>query len=389
MSVLPLKRVTDLKDDKEDDLRSKLSENFHKIAAVSTAHGVPFIFEKSRNICNRLFWTTCLFVSSAACFFLIAKSIENYSNFNTYNTIKVIYDNQIEFPTITICNINSFATNESFSFVNEMREKNNLTDFLGSNAFGAFDEFKDELSRTYLNFINTKYLGQLNSQASLNDEQKKKLGNDFNQTIVTCLFQSEMCTEQDFTWFFSTSYGNCFSFNSGLKRNGEKDEIKKITKPGREDGLVMLVHVGISDDVNSLASSLGAVIFIHNSTITPKYNEGVRVATGADTSIAVVKTIQNYLPTPYNECLENLDRLDAHDSYLFKEIFKSNETYRQRDCRFACFQQQTIETCGCHDINFVQLNSKKACTTPSELKCLNKVYTDYYSASNEECSQLW
>lgn len=364
---------------REETTCKKLKEHFYRITNTSTAHGIPFIFQKERSLPSRLFWTVCLIVSTGACAFLVLKAINSYLEYDAYDKMRVVYESQIEFPTVSICNINQFATNDSSLYIQKIRENNYVTDFVGSTSFG---QYSSQLSRAVANYVNVRFLGILNS-ASTNETTRKSFGATKNQTILSCSYQLTECTEANFTWFYDSHYGNCYKFNAG-------HNTITYSKPGREDSLLLLLYVGIDDTLNSVATSLGAHVFIHNSSNILNFNEGINVAAGTDTNVILAKTVQTYLPYPYNDCREDLNTIGSYDSILVKEILLSNHSYRQRDCRLLCFQLELIQTCKCYDISFLQLFNAPPCTSSVQLGCVIGTYARYYEIiSNGRCSNLW
>ena len=55
---------------------------------------------------------------------------------------------------------------------------------------------------------------------NLTDSQRKWLGWDLKQVVIKCKFNGVDCDiNNDFEWYFSPQYGNCFEFNSIPKNN--------------------------------------------------------------------------------------------------------------------------------------------------------------------------
>ena len=55
----------------------------------------------------------------------------------------------------------------------------------------------------------------LTFNASFTEQQRKALGWDLVQVLNSCTFNGVKCDVQnDFEWYFSVDYGNCYRFNS-------------------------------------------------------------------------------------------------------------------------------------------------------------------------------
>ena len=115
--------------------------------------------------------------------------------------------------------------------------------------------------------------------------------------------------------------------------------------------------------------------------------QGYNVAPGTSTSLVVKRHFSQKLPQPYNNCFKDLSTVDAYDSAIYREMIRSNETYRQRDCFLLCYQKQAIERCGCGDNSLLPLFNAKFCGTFEELYCVNTVYQDF--KIDQDCLQLW
>jgi hypothetical protein len=61
-----------------------------------------------------------------------------------------------------------------------------------------------------------------------------------------CGFHWQTCRANDFSYFFDTFYGNCFTFNSGMKSNGPTAKYIKSKIPGPIYGLSLTLFLGDS-----------------------------------------------------------------------------------------------------------------------------------------------
>ena len=86
-------------------------------------------------------------------------------------------------------------------------------------------------------------------------------------------------------------------------------------------------------------------LIIHNQTIVPFPNEeGIDVAIGYQTNVAISRTFIKKLPSPYSDCLSELTSETAERNELIKTIFTDYpfKTYTQRYCMKVCYQEYII-----------------------------------------------
>ena len=173
----------------------------------STTHGIDHFFKRHHPFI-RLVWAVCFFASAAICFYMIAMSILAYLDYETVTKAQHINELTADFPTVSICNLNPYLTNSSWAFVEDILVKNGLLNPLAPTA--AFQYiFSDYL-------LIFRFLSGINSiNPNLADSLRKSFGYDLNETLLSCIYNMEICTVDDFEWYYDIVYGNCYKFNSG------------------------------------------------------------------------------------------------------------------------------------------------------------------------------
>ena len=63
------------------------------------------------------------------------------------------------------------------------------------------------------------------------DEIRKKIGHRLEDLLISCKFNGNACTFEDFSWKFDRYFGNCFIFNSGKNNLEQSIELKKSFIP--------------------------------------------------------------------------------------------------------------------------------------------------------------
>lgn len=188
---------------------------FFKIYLIE-GHGIPNLF-KTDLLILRISWILFILAAIAGCAFINTKALMNYLSYEVTTKISVVSETPLEFPvikiyyiifsiykfkTITMCGGSPFITKNGTDFsllkINEIhKELENGT---------MQQKWTFEFIWSILDF--TRYLiSNLGKDPNLTDEYRKSFGLKLNETIITCIFNIEGCTEDDFDWFFDAFYG--------------------------------------------------------------------------------------------------------------------------------------------------------------------------------------
>ena len=100
-----------------------------EVLANSTSHGIPNIV-KSERLIIKLAWVLFLLASTTLCSYLVAQSIFSFLNYDVNTKTRIIYERQVPFPTITICNKQRYTSEYAFNFLKDVIKENNLTDMM-------------------------------------------------------------------------------------------------------------------------------------------------------------------------------------------------------------------------------------------------------------------
>jgi len=294
-----------------------------------------------------LFIFVCIACGLAS--FLVIQSISEYLSYQVTTTSRTIYENPTLFPKISFCNINKYATKY------------------------AYDLAK-----------NTSY-----NELSLNKEEKKLLGHEFKNTVLNCWFNYKECTSRDFVWFFDSTYGNCFAFNSGLDSNKTDVDLKLSSFVGSYFGLQLTLYVNIyekllNSNLLNLRRGMGAMIRIENSSFFNTYgNDGIFVSSGFQTDILLSREVKSILPKPYSD-YEIEDGSKYFSSEFFALITNSKNIYTQQLCLLQCaIQKPLIQKCNCTSPNFVSLYNESVCNYNSY--CHNDFFLNDYKNLIVQC----
>ncbi|RNA28850.1 acid-sensing ion channel 5 [Brachionus plicatilis] len=337
-------------------------------------HGFGNIF-RTEFLTIRIIWTIALLASTGICLFIITLNVTNFLENEVITKIRVHQKNSLVFPSVTVCNLNPFATKNELDIVSYFLEKNALDNLTDSakirqlRGLNSSDLFSNLNMVRYLTAVSYKFLTINGTKINYTEI--------YDRMFITCLFGAEPCQRSDWSWFFDPYYGNCFTFN-GKKVN----EYHKSNQHGQFFGLIIELNVAIPNDARTLSISSGAHVYINHNPIVPLFGEGLDLSTGTYSNIALERTITKQMPDPYSECKNNLDSIDSFDSEYYRKVFKSNLTYRQTDCFNAYIQSQILINCFCNDLHYnLAIEGNNVCDTIEDQICISKLYQQFLNTN--------
>jgi hypothetical protein len=122
-------------------------------------------------------------------------------NFLAYDVVtKIRLEDEVpmQFPRISICNINPVHTEKAYQFTLDLFSRYNISKSLYNTQY-----------ETMRYFITTSM-----NNPSINDSEKKKFQNSMHEMLLECRFNRNECNANDFEWFFNGLYAGCYSFAS-------------------------------------------------------------------------------------------------------------------------------------------------------------------------------
>lgn len=237
-------------------------------AENTTFHAIPNSVRSKNNFLKLIWILAFLGALSFTAFTIIFQFMEFYS-YDTLTTIKLVDSNMINFPAITICNINPFSTLDAIKFVSN---NSDLASYLEKDYFGAAIALK-YAKRAEL-------LGN-----NINDTFRRSMGLDIDSFVISCYYNGKRCDIQsDFEWSYDSEFANCFTFASGKSS-------KTVSKIGQDNGLNVNFFVGLPNSIYTLDFFTGAYVFVHNPNSKPIRDQAVQIASGFSNSIGISKLV--------------------------------------------------------------------------------------------------
>jgi hypothetical protein len=92
------------------------------------------------------------------------------------------------------------------------------------------------------------------------------------------------------------------------------------------------------------------VVYIHNSSynVTEEFN-GIELEPGAETNIAIDRTVYSKQPKPYSVCIQTNQQLDSDASRFAIQTLEKFAKYNQVTCMQLCYQNYLLKKFNCYD----------------------------------------
>jgi hypothetical protein len=336
------------------DRFSSIKEKKSKIQAILTEwslaasfHCYPKLFQQNTTNKARFIWLIFLIIFMSSTIWLISNALFEYFQFETISKIEMVTQNPGQFPTITICNSNSFTTKQAEVLFENVSITHNLTKTI------------EAWPLVEMLVANDKYF---------NDSQRQELGFNLTQSLFSCTFNAKPCEISDFHYVYHFKYGNCFQFNHDMK--------KFSRLPGVVYGLQLIIGML---QTNMMSMSKGLVLFIHNQTNPPSlFDNPILLETGKETNVEVKRTFTHNTPRPYSECTDKFE----------SELARFIPIYKQKNCLDLCLQKLISDGCKCFLSAFSVIDSSlPGCLNMSQYECIGKQFSSYIYEKLDYCNE--
>jgi len=277
--------------------------------------------------------------------YLVIQSILSYFTYDVTTKSRTFYETPTLFPKVSFCNLNMFQTEYAYNV------KRDIT--------------------------------------HLSNEEKKMLGHNLSDALISCSFNGVSCNSSDFIWSWDESFGNCYTFNSGFDSNGNKIDLKKSSIKGFWPGFSITLYVNVYEELIQNLNHFGVAIRIGNSSYSTFYSfsDGLLVSAGFQTNIVVDREFKSMLPKPYSNCeIDSNSPKYMEGMDLYNLISESDYEYTQQSCFVQCYQKYIIQKYNCSFSYFHSLYNVTQCTNGFSLKFWFS-YGDNFNGTfiNENC----
>jgi hypothetical protein len=224
--------------------KSKLSLKLsQEILYNSLAQAILKLYKTPHKIL-KLFWFTCVLVSLGCASYTVIQSIMDYLSFDVFTKSRTVFERPTLFPKVTICMLSPFTTKYAYDFLkdnidspyNFLRNESLLDNMNYSQKYDVIYKFT-KIALSMLDDKNISY-----------GLRKESLSHSLNDSLISCLFNWNSCSSNDFTVHFESLYGNCFTFESNL-----------MNMSGQAYGLRLEMYVGYYEKLNLLNAYYGVM----------------------------------------------------------------------------------------------------------------------------------
>lgn len=302
----------------EENTLSKSEEErnpFKDYAENNSVGGLPKVLTGDSKI-RRIMWLVILLLCVAGSGYILRNDFVKITNLPTATTIANTTEKILDFPAVTVCNLNIFSADLvqriDPAVIPNVRMLFNST----------IDACYEILSRYQMTTLaNTDFTSAINL--------------DPRSLISHCRFGGKDCDYANDFNVTLTRLGICFTFNSG--RSGLP--IRKANGSGVRNGLQLQLNIAQDDYIATAAGDVGVKIAIHPQSEPPLPDElGVAVSPGSNAFISFRKrTVED--KTGRN-CRQPGD---TEDWIFLRQVFN----YSQAACQTDSFYTRIADTCQC------------------------------------------
>ena len=288
----------------------------------TTLHGIRYSCDDSP-LARRVFWVVVVVCSVAFCAFQISMSLMTYYEFNTVtSTTTSSANDELRFPTLTLCNNNRVHRARMFATFPEIARAWQHVEFVRAGAASPN------------NNTNTSVLYDVNIlRVAIATYIHRR------ETFLDCRFAGVSLDCNDCVTTTATSRGHCFSFNSQetIERNGSL--ISRGAGPAH--GAEFILDALPDQYFIPSDTGVGFSLYVHHPDVRFDPDEpGIKLAPGSAFDVTITEEQYSILSTPYNK----------HDcvgpEYKMEEQ-SDNSSYSQPLCNVLCAEETRHHVCNC------------------------------------------
>ena len=288
---------------------------FKKFIHSTTTHGVVHIFSGKSKI-RRFLWLVLVLTAATGCLYSIIHNIVHLAEGHTVTTVSVLEPNSVDFPAVTLCNVNLIKQ----SHLNDVSPE--LGKFI-ERALYVYETDKDckealhEFNGSNKSFPDLLWNGRHTAE----------------ETIFRCKFKGQNCTHGNFKPTLMPSGGVCYTFNSG-----KGSPILKTSGTGTRFALTLVVNVLQHEYSAAFNQDAGIKIAIHPQDEPPQPDElGIAISPGKNAFTSVRKL--NVIDKSSKRMCK-----DTRDTASFNF---SRDGYSVSACQIDCLMTNIAHNCKC------------------------------------------
>ncbi|PFX34954.1 Acid-sensing ion channel 2 [Stylophora pistillata] len=215
--------------------------------------------------------------------------------------VSIGHEEKLTFPQVTVCNLNMIRRSHipvdivtEFPQILDGRSIKRNSSKAANNASFDSSEGQTVVHFSELSEEETIIQSVLQKLADRPEEKLMKYGHQIEDMILNCKFHRRECLDRHadmrkyWTQFWHTRYGNCYSFNKGVDKNGTYTPLMTSAQTGL--GLTLEINIEQDEYISQLSQEAGVRVFLGGQEEMPFPREqGISVAPGYSTAIQLRK----------------------------------------------------------------------------------------------------
>ena len=343
-----------------------------------TIHGIPN-FVRSKSYLIKFIWIILTLASTIISIHFVMKTLQEYFEFNVTTEVRMIdSNNEIDFPTITICNKNKFTSNFSINYIPNIIDsyKSSFKNYSNLTIANLTLEMRKFLTSfpIYIIFRNVDI------------ETRKKMSKTMEEMFVYGRYDNQLLNSTHFEWIYNRDIGNCHKFNSQGSFKTKQANI--------DSGLTLELLLSQPKELDLIFPDKTLLVSIHDKNYNSYYDleNIIEMRAGEEIDIIIELSIFNKHPLPYSKC-ELEDGQEPIDNQFYRDMKNYNFSYSRTLCIDFCkyelmIQNETNYESACPNLeNSIGIlkNKGKNCTkiisaliNDITLRELDKYYNENY-----------
>ena len=202
-----------------------------------------------------VFWCIAFLACLSVLLFFGTLKTKEYFEYHSKIDLGFLSDHRSTFPAFTICNSADLRSDRlNGPFIDYLYNRSLITSKNYSQTLAP--ELDSEVFAFLLLLINDRGASQ---------EELAVFTYSLDAMLLSCSYNGETCNQSDFVWFFSNTYGSCYTFNA-KRANQTKDELRKTTKNGGRGELNIQLYLHTQLYAGPLSGTSGMVAMVSGTT---------------------------------------------------------------------------------------------------------------------------
>jgi len=194
----------------------RIKEELTEAGLTTTGHLILLVI-RSQYWPMKIIFLLAFLTGFGITLYLITNNILDYYKYDVTTQTRVIREQPMIFPKVTICNRDRFVTNDSISFLANVLRNEESFDAKIDEATTAGATTDLELVNWFIS-NNVDFESKALYAAYLADNTTRmSLGYDKKTFIQSCIFDTFLCDDNFIEQIYDIKLGNCFTFNGQTK----------------------------------------------------------------------------------------------------------------------------------------------------------------------------